>query len=42
MNDYKCENCDDKDKIIQINEKRIGDYINYIKKQSSQTADGLT
>lgn len=34
MNDYNCERCEEKEKIIQNNEQRINDYIAYIKKQS--------
>lgn len=32
MNDYTCERCEEKDKIIVNNEQRIADYIAYIKK----------
>jgi hypothetical protein len=40
MSDYKCESCEEKDKIVKNNEERIEDYINYIKKQSMQRATG--
>lgn len=36
MNDYTCEKCEQKEKIIENNEQRINDYIAYIQKQSLQ------
>ena len=38
MADYSCEKCDEKDRLIENNEQRINDYIQYIKKQSMQRA----
>ena len=32
MNDYTCEKCQEKDKIIENNEQSISDYIAYIQK----------
>lgn len=32
MQNYSCEKCEQKDRQIKINEERIEDYINYIKK----------
>ena len=40
MNDYTCEKCQEKDKIIENNEQSISDYIAYIQKQSLQRASG--
>ena len=34
MNDYTCEKCEEKDRIIENNEQRIADYISYIKKNT--------
>ena len=34
MNDYTCEKCDEKEQIIQNNEKRIIDLTDLIKKRS--------
>jgi hypothetical protein len=38
MTDYSCEKCDEKERVIENNEQRINDYIQYIKKQSMQRA----
>jgi hypothetical protein len=34
MNDYQCERCEEKAKVISNNEQRIEEYIAYIKKHS--------
>jgi hypothetical protein len=34
MNEYQCERCEEKTKVISNNEQRIEEYIAYIKKHS--------